>query len=114
MLPANLFRHPNAPRKPMGMSPPADIQGGVPLQRMPVIDWKAIGSIPVFVDGKVKAARFEPAKEVGSIAEIIHLLVLMLSSKPGPVRWESIPIGVRQHFKVVDSGPKEDTSSEQA
>lgn len=96
--------------------------GGVQLQRVPVIPWDAFVGIGIqfFKDGKVKFAIFDPqpmidaedafqtlrllmAVQQQTIQSLMHITKMApLKRQPGPLQWDTLPGSVKKHFRFKD------------
>ena len=85
------------------------LQGGVPLQRVPVIPWEAFVAcgLQVFANGKVRLALFDPQPMVTAdeAFQVMRLLLAVQGRKPGPIAWETVPEEVQKHFRFKDDEP---------
>ncbi len=91
----------------LGGIPPQAIQGGIPLQKVPVIPWDLFVAcgLKVFHDKKVKVAIFvpEPMETADEVFQVLRLIMATQSPKPGPVKWETVPETVRKHFQIKEA-----------
>lgn len=93
----------------LGGIPPKALQGGIQLQKVPVIPWEGFVACGLKVfdeqDKKVKVAIFDPQPmdEIDEAFQTLRLLIAAQSPKPGPVDWATVPEEVTRHFKIKDA-----------
>lgn len=84
----------------------ADAQGGSLVNRVPKpIPWDVFITcgIRVLHDGKpiVMALDKQPTDDLSEVYGVFLLLFGMMSPKPGPLDWATVPEIVRRHFREV-------------
>lgn len=87
------------------MQLPPGLQGGLLLNKIPPpIPWEAYiqCALRVLHEGKVAVVVLEPQHPVDSdeAVGLFRLLVAVQTPKP-PLAWETVPDGVRRHFRVI-------------
>ena len=86
---------------------PNDIQGGVQLQKVPVIPWEAFIAcgVKVYKDEKIRLAVFDPQPMVTAdeVLDTLRFVIAAQRDKPGPVDWKTVPSEVQQHFTFKKS-----------
>jgi hypothetical protein len=86
----------------------SDAQGGALFNKMPqAIPWEVFLTfgIRVLRDGKplVLVLEWQPADDVSEVIQVVLLLIGMMTPKPGPIDWATVPENIRRHFREVEA-----------
>ena len=113
--------HPHSPRRPAAPGQLSDAFGGALPQaqnKIPdPIPWGAFVScgMRVLDEGKPAVMVLDPQQfaDLDEAVSLFRLLLSMHTPKPGPIAWETVPEGVRRHFRCFHQPAESPTTAPQ-